>query len=130
MRYLLLSESEVQSVELTEKQSEIRDAVDRILSDEDPKLVARELLEREILTAEDINMMIDWIKTNRGKRKSKEDSDLSAKKRSNLGQNSDRLLRKNIRSSYSIFLHPYIVTIYNGLRTSLHEFLGGGVGRC
>ena len=71
MRYLLLSESEVQSVELTEKQSEIRDAVDRILSDEDPKLVARELLEREILTAEDINMMIDWIKTNRGKRKSK-----------------------------------------------------------
>ena len=58
-------------VELTEKQHLIRDAVDRILADEDPRLVARELLETEIVTAEDINSMIEWIKTNRGKRKSK-----------------------------------------------------------
>jgi len=71
MDYLLLSESEVRSVVLSEKQQVLRDAVNRILSDEDPMIVAAELLEKEIITAEDINEMVDWIKSRGGKRNEK-----------------------------------------------------------
>ena len=71
MDYLLLSESEVQSVSLSEKQRILRDAVNRILSDEDPMIVAAELLKKEIINFEDINEMVEWIKSRGGKRNEK-----------------------------------------------------------
>lgn len=71
MDYLLLNESEVQSKILTEKQKIIRDSVNRILSDEDPIRVASELLRNEIVTVQEIDEMINWIKSHRGKRNAK-----------------------------------------------------------
>ncbi len=65
MDYLLLSEIEVLSVELSDKQVELRSAVQRITADEDASGVAKDLLERSIVTREEIIQMMVWIKTNR-----------------------------------------------------------------
>jgi len=65
MDYLLLSEVEVRSVDLSEKQLELRRAVQRIIADEEASVVARELLEQKIVSGTEIVEMMVWIKNNR-----------------------------------------------------------------
>jgi hypothetical protein len=65
MDYLLLDEVEVRSVDLSEKQLELRRAVQRIIADEDASAVARELLEHKIVSGEEIIEMMVWIKNHR-----------------------------------------------------------------
>jgi ribosomal protein S24E len=65
MDYLLLNEVEVRSVDLSENQLELRRAVQRIIADEDASTVARELLERKIVSGAEIIEMMVWIKNNR-----------------------------------------------------------------
>jgi len=65
MDYLLLSEVEVRSADLSEKQLELRRAVQRIIADEDASVVARELLEQKIVSGTEIVEMMVWIKNNR-----------------------------------------------------------------
>ena len=65
MDYLLLNEVEVRSVDLSEKQRELRRAVQRIIADEDASTVARELLEQKIVSGAEIIEMMVWIKNNR-----------------------------------------------------------------
>ena len=65
MDYLLLSEVEVRSVELSEKQLELRRAVQRIIADEDALSVAKELLSKKIVGGPEIVEMMKWIKDNR-----------------------------------------------------------------
>lgn len=65
MDYLLLNEVEVRSVDLSEKQRELRRAVQRIIADEDASTVARELLEQKIVSGAEIVEMMVWIKNNR-----------------------------------------------------------------
>lgn len=65
MDYLLLSEVEVRSVDLSEKQLELRRAVQRIVADEEALDVARDLLERKVVSGTEIVEMMVWIKNNR-----------------------------------------------------------------
>tara|TARA_B100000674_G_scaffold126414_1_gene97202 strand:+ start:271 stop:522 length:252 start_codon:yes stop_codon:yes gene_type:complete len=65
MDYLLLNEVEVRSVDLSEKQRELRRAVQRIIADEDASTVARELLEQKIVSGAEVIEMMVWIKNNR-----------------------------------------------------------------
>lgn len=63
MDYLLLSEAEVRRIRLTPKQVELRRAVRKIYSDEDPVKVATELLERKVVDHEDIVKLVSWVKS-------------------------------------------------------------------
>jgi len=65
MDYLLLNEVEVRSVDLSEKQLQLRRAVQRIIADEDISAVARELLEQKVVNGSEIVAMMNWIKNNR-----------------------------------------------------------------
>ena len=65
MEYLLLSEADALSVELTEKQRKLRLAVSRVLADEEPLAVAKEIIEEGLVSPEEIIEMITWIKQNR-----------------------------------------------------------------
>ena len=65
MEYLLLSEADALSVELTEKQRKLRLAVSRVLSDEEPLAVAKEIIEEGLVSPDEIIEMISWIKNNR-----------------------------------------------------------------
>ena len=65
MDYLLLSEVEVRSVVLSEKQLEMRRALQRIISEEDSMSVAKDLLDRKLVKTDEIIEMMKWIKENR-----------------------------------------------------------------
>jgi hypothetical protein len=71
MNYLLLSEIEVESVVLTEKQQKLRAAVSRVLADEDPLKIAEELIEDQTIQIAEIAEIIDWVKKNRKPKKGK-----------------------------------------------------------
>jgi len=67
MDYLLWSKEEVRSGDLSEKQIFLWEAVQRVVHGADSHEAARHLIEKKVLSKEELTELIAWIKMNRPK---------------------------------------------------------------